>query len=72
MRTCVEEIVGEIRDEHDKADAVRENDNSYIVSGKMDVDRLVELFGIRPEGKESATVAGLVSELAGRIRERAK
>jgi len=33
----------------------------------MDVDRLVELFGIRPEGRESATVAGLVSELAGRI-----
>jgi CBS domain containing-hemolysin-like protein len=33
----------------------------------MDVDRLGELFGIRPEGKESATVAGLVSEMAGRI-----
>jgi CBS domain containing-hemolysin-like protein len=33
----------------------------------MDVDRLNELFGMRPEGKESATVAGLVSELAGRI-----
>jgi putative hemolysin len=67
IEDLVEEIVGEIRDEHDKAEAVRENDNSYIVSGKMDVDRLGELFGIRPEGKESATVAGLVSELAGRI-----
>jgi CBS domain containing-hemolysin-like protein len=33
----------------------------------MDVDRLDELFGVRPEGKESATVAGLVSEMAGRI-----
>jgi CBS domain containing-hemolysin-like protein len=33
----------------------------------MDVDRLDELFGMRPQGKESATVAGLVSELAGRI-----
>jgi len=33
----------------------------------MDVDRLDELLGTRPEGKESATVAGLVSELAGRI-----
>jgi putative hemolysin len=67
IEDLVEEIVGEIRDEHDKAEAVRESDNSYIVSGKMDVDRLGELFGIRPEGKESATVAGLVSELAGRI-----
>ena len=33
----------------------------------MDVDRLDELFGVRLEGRESATVAGLVSELAGRI-----
>jgi CBS domain containing-hemolysin-like protein len=36
----------------------------------MDVDRLDELFGMRPEGKESATIAGLVSELAGRIPQR--
>ena len=35
--------------------------------GGMDVDRLNELFGTRPGGKESATIAGLVSELAGRI-----
>jgi CBS domain containing-hemolysin-like protein len=67
IEDLVEEIVGEIRDEHDKADIVRENDTSYIVPGSMDVDRLGELFGIRPEGKEAATVAGLVSELAGRI-----
>jgi CBS domain containing-hemolysin-like protein len=36
----------------------------------MDVDRLDELFGIRPEGRESSTIAGLVSELAGRIPKR--
>ena len=67
IEDLVEEIVGEIRDEHEKAEVIRENDNSYIVPGNMDVDRLDELFGMRPEGKESATVAGLVSELAGRI-----
>jgi CBS domain containing-hemolysin-like protein len=67
IEDLVEEIVGEIRDEHDKADIVRENDSSYVVPGSMDVDRLGELFGVRPEGKEAATVAGLVSELAGRI-----
>jgi CBS domain containing-hemolysin-like protein len=33
----------------------------------MDVDRLEELLGVRPERKGAATVAGLVSELAGRI-----
>ncbi len=67
IEDLVEEIVGEIRDEHEKADVVRESEHSYIVPGSMDVDRLDELFGIRPEDKEAATVAGLVSELAGRI-----
>jgi putative hemolysin len=67
IEDLVEEIVGEIRDEHEKPEIVREGDRSFIVSGGMDVDRLGELFGIRPEGRESATVAGLVSELAGRI-----
>src|SRR5271166_1881738 len=67
IEDLVEEIVGEINDEHEKAEVVRESDQSYIVPGNMDIDRLVELFGVRPEGKESATVAGLVSEMAGRI-----
>jgi CBS domain containing-hemolysin-like protein len=67
IEDLVEEIVGEIRDEHDKGEVVREGDRSFIVSGGMDVDRLDELFGTKPEGKESATIAGLVSELAGRI-----
>jgi CBS domain containing-hemolysin-like protein len=67
IEDLVEEIVGEIREEHEKPEVVRENEQSYIVSGNMDVDRLDELFGQRPEGKESATVAGLVSEMAGRI-----
>lgn len=67
IEDLVEEIVGEIRDEHEKADIIRENDHSFIVPGSMDVDRLDELFGTRPEGKAAATVAGLVSELAGRI-----
>ncbi|MGA9040343.1 MAG: hemolysin family protein [Terriglobales bacterium] len=67
IEDLVEEIVGEIGDEHEKAEVLRENDHSYVVPGNMDVDRLDELFGMRPEGRESATIAGLVSELAGRI-----
>jgi putative hemolysin len=67
IEDLVEEIVGEISDEHEKGEIVRENEHSYLVRGNMDVDRLDELFGVRPEGHESATVAGLVSELAGRI-----
>jgi CBS domain containing-hemolysin-like protein len=67
IEDLVEEIVGEIRDEHEKAEIIRENDHSYIVSGGMDVDGLAELFGTKLEARESATVAGLVSELAGHI-----
>jgi len=67
IEDLVEEIVGEIRDEHEKPEIVKETPESYIVSGGMDVDRLAELFGSKPEGRESATVAGLVSELAGHI-----
>ena len=67
IEDLVEEIVGEIRDEHEKPEIVKENQASYIVPGSMDVDRLAELFGTRPEGRESATIAGLVSELAGHI-----
>ncbi len=67
IEDLVEEIVGEIGDEHEKAQVVRENERSYVVPGNMDVDLLDELFGVRPEGRESATIAGLVSELAGRI-----
>jgi putative hemolysin len=67
IEDLVEEIVGEITDEHEAAQVVRENETSYLVPGNMDVDRLEELLGIRPERRDAATVAGLVSELAGRI-----
>ena len=67
IEDLVEEIVGEIGDEHEKTQITRENDHSYVVPGNMDVDRLDELFGVRLDGRESATIAGLVTELAGRI-----
>jgi len=67
IEDLVEEIVGEISDEHEAAQVVRESDSSYLVPGNMDVDRLEELLGVRPDRKGAATVAGFVSELAGRI-----
>jgi putative hemolysin len=67
IEDLVEEIVGEIRDDRDKPEVIRDGEQAFIVSGGMDVDRLDELFGMKPEGRESATIAGLVSELAGRI-----
>jgi CBS domain containing-hemolysin-like protein len=67
IEDLIEEIVGELRDE-DETDIVREGEHTYVVPGSMDVDRLNELFGKRMEEEhEAATVAGLVSEIAGRI-----
>jgi len=67
IEDLVEEIVGEITDEHEPAQVIRESETSYLVPGNMDVDRLEELLGVRPDTRGAATVAGLVSELAGRI-----
>jgi len=67
IEDLVEEIVGEIRDEHETAEVVKESDTSYIFNGNTDLDLLEKLLGVRPDEKEATTVAGLVSELAGHI-----
>jgi putative hemolysin len=74
IEDLLEEIVGSITDEHEEDDGkdqpVREPDGSWIVPGSLDVDRLEELLGATwqmPEDYEASTVAGLVSETAGRI-----
>lgn len=67
IEDLVEEIVGEIRDEHEKVEIVKESDSSYVFNGNTDLDLIEKLLGIRPEEKDATTVAGLVSELAGHI-----
>jgi putative hemolysin len=67
IEDLVEEIVGEIRDEHEKTEVVKESDTSYVFNGNTDVDLLEKLLGVRPDEKEATTIAGLVSELAGHI-----
>jgi putative hemolysin len=74
IEDLLEEIVGSITDEHEEEDGkdqpVREPDGAWIVPGSLEVDRLEELLGESwqmPEDYEASTVAGLVSETAGRI-----
>lgn len=68
MEDLLEEIVGEIRDEHEQGtDIVPESDNAYVVRGNVDVDRLQDLFDLRVEPRDAATIGGLVSAIAGRI-----
>jgi CBS domain containing-hemolysin-like protein len=69
MEDLVEEIFGEIRDEHEPAsDISREKDGSWTVSGSFDLDHLEDLVGFRPEQPiESTTVGGLAAEWLGRV-----
>ena len=68
IEDLVEEIVGEIRDEHEKSDVVKESDTSYIFNGNTDLDLLDKLLGSpATDAMEATTIAGLVSELAGHI-----
>jgi CBS domain containing-hemolysin-like protein len=68
LEDLVEEIVGEVRDEHDPGEfrAVREPDGGWTLSGLLRSDEIERLTGVRlPEDGEFETVAGLVAgELA--------
>jgi CBS domain containing-hemolysin-like protein len=69
MEDLVEEILGEIRDEHEpELDVTVEGEGRYVVSGSFDLGRLQELLNLRtlPE-VASTTVSGLASEWLGRV-----
>jgi CBS domain containing-hemolysin-like protein len=69
LEDLVEEILGEIRDEHEPGhDIERHEDGSVTVSGSFDLDHLDELFDFRPaEGAEATTVGGLVTEWLNQV-----
>jgi len=68
MEDLLEEIVGEIRDEHEQStDIVPESDSTYVVRGNVDVDRIHDLFDVRLDAREATTIGGLVSAIAGHI-----
>jgi putative hemolysin len=69
MEDLVEEILGEIRDEHEpERDVRQEAEHVFIAPGSLDLDRLKDLFNFRPNGDtESTTVGGLVAEWLGHV-----
>jgi CBS domain containing-hemolysin-like protein len=69
MEDLVEEILGEIRDEHEpEHDVQQQAENVFVAPGSLDVDRLNDLFGFRPDQEtESTTVGGLATEWLGHV-----
>ena len=68
VEDLIEEIVGDVRDEHDDATPdVVPADNGWRVSGLLRIDEVADATGYRgPEG-EYETISGLVLQELGRI-----
>ena len=77
IEDLIEEIVGEIEDEHDVPDTptlIERPDGSIIADARIPIEALEEQHGtrLRPAGDEEAvdTLGGLVFTLAGRVPKR--
>jgi CBS domain containing-hemolysin-like protein len=70
LEDLVEEIVGDVRDEHDRLEVSQVqalDQQSWIISGLLRADEVADAVGfVMPEG-DYETVAGLVLERLGRI-----
>jgi CBS domain containing-hemolysin-like protein len=72
VEDLLEELVGEMADEHDKEEAPvrRMSDGSYLVPGHIRIDEMNERLGVAlPEG-DYETISGLVLEKLGRVPSR--
>ena len=70
MEDIVEELVGEIWDEHDEVieEFKKQPDGSYLISCNANLTDLYDLFSIKGES-DSTTVSGWVMEEVGRVPE---
>jgi CBS domain containing-hemolysin-like protein len=62
LEDCLEELVGEIVDEHDDEESEVEHlgDGSYLVDGGMSIEDVNELLGIEVPDDDWETVAGFL------------
>jgi putative hemolysin len=74
IEDLLEQIVGNIRDEHETdtqtEEPLREPSGSWLIPGSFPADQLADLIGEAvemDEPYEATTLGGLVSEIAGRI-----
>ncbi len=70
IEDVLEEIVGDIEDEHDTSDLVEKkiNEKEFVLSGRLDIDYLNEEYDLNlPESDEYTTLAGLILFAHGNI-----
>ncbi len=69
VEDLLEEIVGEISDEHEdeREPVTRISETAYSVSGKANIEVIRDLFGRGPEEDEFTTVGGFLASRLGHI-----
>jgi CBS domain containing-hemolysin-like protein len=69
MEDIFEEMFGEIRDEYDIDEDIckKISDNSYIISGKVEIDYINENFNLSIPAGDYETIAGFITNRIGRI-----
>jgi CBS domain containing-hemolysin-like protein len=70
MEDIIEELVGEIQDEHDeeKPSVEKKSETEFIVNAQTSINDVNDLLPIAiPEGKEYDTISGLMNFIFGRI-----
>lgn len=63
LEDIVEEIFGEIEDEHDNSNYVAKKvgENEYVLSARLEIDKVNEMFDLElPEDEDYMTVGGLI------------
>ena len=69
IEDALEEIVGELVDEHDAAEPVVKplEDGAFLVPARLPLDELGELFGMEIDDDDVETAAGLLTKALGTV-----
>lgn len=63
LEDIVEEIFGDIEDEHDNSNLIaqRNADGTYTLSARLEIDKVNQMFGLElPESEDYMTIGGLI------------